>query len=133
MAATDWYYNHNSGQVNQEKNIVLPGMGQKPGVGWEGPFKSKDEALKFYADNRAAHPEWKEPTDSTWKQFQNSTVSGGEAVTEGAKDLFFGSDANSWFIRIGEIVLGIVLIGIGVAKLTGTTNTIAKLAKVAIP
>lgn len=36
-----------------------------------------------------------------------------------------------WFIRIGEVVLGIVLVAVGVAKLTGTANVISKAAKVA--
>jgi hypothetical protein len=130
MAAKDWYYNHNSGSINQEKNIVIPGMGQKPGTDWEGPFPTKEAAFKYYADNHAAHPGWKEPTDSAWKQFQNSTESGASA---GADVLGFGGgsiDAQNWFIRIGEILLGIVLIGVGVAKLTGTTNLISKALKV---
>jgi len=44
-----------------------------------------------------------------------------------------GLNANitQWFIRIGEVVLGIVLVAVGVAKLTGVQNTIAKAAKVA--
>lgn len=45
-----------------------------------------------------------------------------------------GLNANitSWFIRIGEVVLGIVLVAVGVAKLTGTANVISKAAKVAL-
>lgn len=133
MAAKDWYYNHNSGNVSQEKDIVIPGMGQKPGSDWEGPFAAKNDALKFYADNKASHPTWKEPTDSTWKQFQNSTTSGGQAAAGAATDVLFGTNAGNWFVRIGEILLGIVLIGVGVAKLTGTTNAVASLVKARIP
>jgi hypothetical protein len=36
-----------------------------------------------------------------------------------------------WFLRIGEVVLGIVLIAVGVAKLTGVSNSISTIAKVA--
>lgn len=132
MAAKDWYYNHNSGNVSQEKDIVIPGMGQKPDSAWHGPHPTKEAALKFYADNRAAHPSWKEPTDDTWKQFQNSTESGGEAVVGATTDLFAGTDVGNWLIRIGEILLGIVLIGVGVAKLTGTTNAVSSFVKARI-
>jgi len=38
----------------------------------------------------------------------------------------------SWFIRVGEVVLGIVLVAVGVAKLTGVQNAVAKVAKVAL-
>lgn len=112
---------------------MLPYADERPDSRWEGPFATKNDALKYYADNRAANPTWKEPTDSTWKQFQNSTVSGGQAVTESASDMFFGTNAQNWLIRVGEILLGIVLIGVGVAKLTGTTNAISSLVKARIP
>ena len=36
-----------------------------------------------------------------------------------------------WVLRIGEIILGVVLIGVGVAKLTGTDNIIMKAATTA--
>lgn len=42
----------------------------------------------------------------------------------------------NWILRIGEIILGVVLIGVGVAKLTGVDNyvmkTATKLGKAAI-
>lgn len=34
----------------------------------------------------------------------------------------------NWILRVGEILLGIVLIGVGVAKLSGTDNFIMKAA-----
>lgn len=34
----------------------------------------------------------------------------------------------NWILRLGEIMLGIVLIGVGVAKLTGADNFIMKTA-----
>lgn len=37
----------------------------------------------------------------------------------------------NWILRIGEILLGIVLIGVGVAKLTGTDNFVMKAATTA--
>lgn len=50
-------------------------------------------------------------------------------VVQGAtKDIFKGLDLQGVFLRLGEIILGVVLIGVGVAKLTGVDNTIAKTA-----
>jgi hypothetical protein len=45
-------------------------------------------------------------------------------------DLFHGLNLQSWLIRIGEILLGLVLIGVSLAKLTGTSNVISKALKV---
>lgn len=133
-ARDSWWYNHSSGNVSQGKDFLLPYDDKaKPDSRWEGPFNTKSDALKYYADNHAAHPDWKEPTDKTWKQFQNSTVSGGEAVVEGTQDLFMGTDVGNWLIRIGEIVLGIVLIGVGLARITGTTNAVSSLVKARLP
>jgi hypothetical protein len=62
----------------------------------------------------------------------NGSIPGGQ-VFAGLSD-FFGrlTEANTW-LRAGEIAIGIVLIGIGVAKLTGTTNLVAKAVKARIP
>lgn len=96
--------------------------------GWHGPFKSKEEAYQFYTDNKSAHPDWTAPTDDAYKAFAQTA---GGAVTD-AIGLSNGGivNAGNWVIRIAEIVLGVVLIGVGVAKLTGATNAIAKIARV---
>lgn len=44
------------------------------------------------------------------------------------KDLWHGLDFGSWILRLGEIVLGIVLIAVGVSKLTSLDNKIAQTA-----
>lgn len=63
----------------------------------------------------------------------NSNLADPNSILGGIKDAA-GLNANitTWFIRVGEVVLGIVLVAIGVAKLTGVQNTIAKVAKVAL-
>lgn len=57
-------------------------------------------------------------------------------VTKGAQqiynDIIGRFNIGSWFLRIGEILLGLVLIGVGVARITGAQNVISKLAKVKI-
>lgn len=52
----------------------------------------------------------------------------GNVAKTAASDIFHGLNLNTWLIRIGEIILGVVLIGVGVAKLTSVDNTIAKTA-----
>jgi uncharacterized iron-regulated membrane protein len=48
----------------------------------------------------------------------------------GKFDIFNGINFGNWLMRGGEILIGVVLIGVGVAKLTGTQNIISKIAKV---
>lgn len=50
------------------------------------------------------------------------------AKVPGPADLFHGLNIGGIILRLGEIVLGVVLIGVGVAKLTGTDNFIVKAA-----
>lgn len=54
-----------------------------------------------------------------------TTIQGGVA----AADALGGFNIGSWFIRIGEILLGLVLIGVGVARITGAENAISKVVK----
>lgn len=46
-------------------------------------------------------------------------------------DIFHGLNLGEILLRLGEVVLGVVLIGVGVAHITGAQNTISKAAKVA--
>ena len=50
----------------------------------------------------------------------------------GALDIFNGINFGNWLMRGGEILIGIVLIGVGVAKLTGTQNIISSVVKAKI-
>jgi len=57
----------------------------------------------------------------------------GSAIGLGVSNLFHGLDLGNILLRIGEVLLGIVLVGVGVAKLTGTTNFVASAVKAKIP
>src|SRR5260370_2223365 len=57
---TVWFYNSVSGSVISEPALGDTIQSHLPG--WHGPFGTKQEALDFYAANRAAHPDWKAPT-----------------------------------------------------------------------
>ena len=136
---TEWFYNSQSGAIDDQSGIVQwfndhAGINdlQTKYLDWHGPFQSKEEAFQYYVTNKSAHPDWKEPTDSAWQTFKNNTG----AYLGGVGDVLGISggqiDAGNWIIRISEILVGIVLIGVGLAKLTGASNVVSKIAKVAV-
>lgn len=55
------------------------------------------------------------------------------AGAEKAVDSLGGFNLGSWFLRIGEILLGLVLVGVGVARITGAQNVISKAVKTRLP
>lgn len=55
------------------------------------------------------------------------------AGAEKAVESLGGFNLASWFLRIGEILLGLVLIGVGVARITGAQNAISKVVKTKLP
>lgn len=126
----DWNYNHVTGAVIElpsPQSAVMRAMG----LGWHGPFNTKEEAVAFYTANKDAHPEWKAPTGVAGT-IQNAITTGGDIATGKAfTDQLGQLNLGGWFLRIGEILLGIVLIGVGIAKLTGAANAVSKLVKVA--
>ena len=59
-----------------------------------------------------------------------------QAAAEGAAkaiDVLGGFNLSSWFMRIGEILLGIVLVGVGVARITGVQNAVSQIVKTKVP
>lgn len=130
--AKKWYYNDDSGRIGEEEEVIMwPQL--KLGLGWHGPFDSKQATLDYYTRMKPTHKDWKAPTEDLSTATGNLAQDSAEAT---ADILGFGGgtiNVQNWFIRIGEILLGIVLIGVGVAKLTGTTNAISSLVKARIP
>ena len=131
--ADKWYYNSNSGVVAQY-NTVTEWPALHGGFGWHGPFDTKQDALNYYTTNKPKNPGWKAPTDSLTTGLGNATSTLGSDVGSAVKSGLGLSDADirSWLIRVGEILLGLVLVGVGVAKLTGTTNVISQAVKAKI-
>lgn len=126
--AAKWYYNSNTGIIQHLDELIMTPM-LHSGVGWHGPFDTQAATLKYYNDNKAANPGWKTPTTDTSQAVNNAGESAVQAVGLGG---LTNANITSWFIRIGEVLLGIVLLGVGVAKLTGTTNAVAKIVKAKI-
>lgn len=121
-----WIYNSNTGVI---LDIPQPfaQFELSSGLGWHGPFDSHEAAVQYYEANKGQNPGWKAPTSNVGTAIANATESGIQRVT--------GTDKinwDVWFLRIGEVILGVVLIAVGLAKLTGTSNAIAKAVKVAL-
>ena len=55
------------------------------------------------------------------------------AAAKGAEEAIGGFNLGNWFLRIGEILLGIVLVGVGVARITGAQNAVSKIVKTRLP
>ncbi|SRR6266542_1013331 len=125
-----WLYNSHTGAV-QNLPRGYADLLLKAGIGWHGPFKTKEEALKYYEDNKAANPGWAEPTG--WRGNLGNAPSAAGQVIQNVSDPFKGLNLGSWLVRIAEIIIGAILVGVGVAKLTGASNLISKGLKVAIP
>ena len=101
----DYFVNAVTGTIQRGETFLTGPFPNR--AGWQGPFNWCD--AKAWAEGH---------TGSGIIHSPGAVVS----------DVFHGLDFGNWILRIGEIVLGIVLIGVGIAKLTGTDNTIAKVA-----
>ena len=126
--ADKWYYNSRSGLVAQypEVTMIVP---LHTGTGWHGPFNTKQDALNYYNNGKTANSGWKPPVDSIGGAINNLGETAVQSVGLGG---LTNENITSWFLRIGEVLLGIVLLGVGVAKLTGTTNAVAKVVRAKI-
>lgn len=54
-------------------------------------------------------------------------------ANKAANDLLGGFNIGNWFLRIGEILLGLVLVGVGLARITGAQNFISQAVKAKVP
>jgi hypothetical protein len=63
----------------------------------------------------------------------NATGGGIAAGIGAVADTLGGFNLGSWFLRIGEILLGLVLVGVGVARITGVQNAVASVVKTKLP
>lgn len=106
-------------QVTDPKAIQLYTFltGGDGGTGLFGPYDTLAEAQAVKAKNAPLSP---------GANVQNIT-GGGNLFGLGDP---FNINVTEWLIRIGEIALGIVLIAVAFAKLTGIDNKISTAAKV---
>ena len=124
MAKGDWYYNSINGKIAQDGIVPIP---HPAALGWHGPFATKQAAIDFYNANKANNQTWQVPTDSNVTALTNTPNAAAAGITTGLG--LSNENITAWMVRIGEILLGIVLVGVGIAKLSGTTNVIASAVK----
>jgi len=103
--ATVWFYNSDSGSVISETALGDTIQSHLPG--WHGPFGTKQEALDYYTDNKAANPKWKAPAGLA--SAVKNTVA---AAVNSANPLGALFQAAIW-IRVAEVAAGLILLGIG--------------------
>jgi hypothetical protein len=123
---TVWFYSSISGSVISE--LALGDTIQAHLPGWHGPFPTKQAALNYYQQNKAAHPDWKAPTGLAGA-VTNTVTSG----VSGTADFLSRLAAPNTWLRVAEVALGLILIAVGVARLTGTQNAVSSIVKARIP
>lgn len=103
-----WYYNSHTGAVEQLPEAV--GWGElHSGLGWHGPFDTKQAALDFYAQGAAANPGWKAPTGVV------GNIANGAGVVTGPITGAAGAVTDTVVkltVRTIEAAVGIVLLAI---------------------
>jgi hypothetical protein len=116
-----WFYNEFSGVLNRVPT-ALEAPYRIPGTGWRelkiGYNSSRNQAV---IDAKKEYPGSASPGGSL----------AGNAAHDAAKDIFHGLNLSEILRRIAEILLGLVLLGVGIARMTGAENAISKAAKTA--
>jgi hypothetical protein len=63
----------------------------------------------------------------------DQALNAANGIFGGATDVLGGFNIGNWFLRIGEILLGLVLVGVGVARITGVQNAVSQIVKTKVP
>lgn len=121
-----WFYNSHTGQVIEDTDAITAAgdmLRTKTGTGWHYYPSQIDMLNAIQANN------WPPP------QYQNSigqNIANAPKQVPGLGNLFSLSggpfSANFW-IRAGEVILGLILLAIGVARLTGAVPLATKVAR----
>lgn len=109
-------------------------------TGGKGVIEVKDQGALIRAEFQATPGSWKLfpfthaglVAGSKWAGVPVPAGSGGTpgfGVSPKVLDVLGGLDLGNLMLRVGEILLGLVLLGVGIAKLTGTDNVISNAAK----
>jgi hypothetical protein len=135
--AGPWYINSDSGELTHATGFLgwLASIDAKLPLDWYG-FKTRADAV-----SAAAIEGWPAPTTSTVTGLKNAAKDQASDAEKAASSTvpglsqiggFFSrlSQANTW-IRLGEVLLGLVLIAIGLARMTNAIPLATKVAKAA--
>lgn len=111
-----WVLSESSSSMPNGKFVVIQGTAAAVKAKYDGavsgPYPTQAAAQKA-ANSRSGG-------------FPGPSIPGNPATA--IADLYHGLNLGNWIIRVGEILLGVILIGVGVAKLTGADNVVSKIA-----
>lgn len=116
----------------QEKNLVTWGFHgyatQQQAVSHPNSVNILQKAIvnSAEADYKAAKAAGQQPGGPQSNLGKAITDPGGFLAGTAKSELAHGFNWSNWLLRGGEILLGLVLIGVGLAHITGQENTISK-------
>lgn len=126
-------------QMNAQGDTAMATQFQTFALNWHAqhPVYSATQALQAFLDTELAAGVGT-GIGATGTFVGNSlptAVSNAASNTTGIKiaEALGGFNLSGWFLRIGEILLGLVLVGVGVARITGAANVISKAVKAKLP
>ncbi len=102
MAVTGNFYISPQTHTIQQESNPLWAAGLR-GLGWLGPYATKADA-KAALDTVSQGPA---------QAVRDTAVRAGKDLLGAGKDVLGGANLSSWFVRVGEILAGLVLVGIG--------------------
>ena len=116
-AGDGWFYDSADGDVvhfNEAESLLYV---LQPW--WHGPYKTQAEAEQ--------HTGVKGPAAQVNQSVLGSLGATGSAAVPGtAEGLFNGKIGPSDLVRIGQVLLGIVLLGVAAARITGAENIVSR-------
>jgi hypothetical protein len=106
-------------------------------VRYMGPFPSQT-AAKSAAPGKLTAGDWTGAVIAGLQLGAGNVPNPKSAVGTGfavgtAVDTLGRFNLGAWFLRIGEILLGLVLIGVGIARITGLQNAVSEVVKTKLP
>lgn len=120
-----WYYDTETGQLTQGNNLENLGNNLVGGAGWhELNIPGSATQAAAAAEARKEFPSGKPPTTAPITPARVAGTAAQEAGL-GASGIW---GSVPW-LRIGEIILGLVLIAVGVAKMTDAVPAATRIAK----
>lgn len=129
-----WYLNENSGEIKHITNWFERQYYNS--LGWYSRFPTRAQAEAYRAAHPPTHKNPFNPTNPT-NPANKGLRAGAGAAADAAKDAVTGVtndvlkplfQGNIW-IRVAEVALGVVLIAVGVARLTNALPVATKIAK----
>ena len=116
---THWYYNTESGVLSQGNNLENLGNNIFGGVGWhELNIPGSDTEAQAAAAAKKEFPTGKTPTTSPVKGVENQAPGGVLTGLAAIGDFFQRLTQGNTWLRIGEGLLGIILIAVGLAHMS---------------